>query len=248
MNLSMEDGVDVHSSLESNLANRAGYFQQDMVGGQMLHGSVVPIALVNNRPADASRFTQEHFATMPLGKWAKIMPVDNQCFTPRTGHDCILVKDRIYLFGGTDDDDRKNDLHEYDIFQNRWTLMPANGKLPMPRSGAKGVFYDEKLYFFGGYQKKSGNFYRDLFYYDLSSQQWHDVPQAIMQGEIPSQRTDHTVVLWDGRLYVYGGYDGKKRFGDLYKCCIKNKKYKWKEIHAEGALPLNRFGHSAVVY
>ena len=60
--------------------------------------------------------------------------------------------------------------------------------------------------------------------------------------------TDHTVVLWDGRIYVYGGYDGKKRFGDLFKCCIKNKKYKWKEIQSEGIQPLNRFGHSAVVY
>jgi len=51
---------------------------------------------------------------------------------------------------------------------------------------------------------------------------------------MPSQRTDHTVVLWDGRLFVYGGYDGKKRFGDMYKCCIKNRKYKWKEIQSEG--------------
>ena len=41
------------------------------------------------------------------------------------------------------------------------------GKVPLPRSGAKGVSYDNKLYFFGGYQKKSGNFYKDLFYYDL---------------------------------------------------------------------------------
>ena len=137
----------------------------------MLHGSVVPISQAKNRPADhgINRFTSEHFQSMQLGKWTKIMPMNNQCFTPRTGHDCILVKDRIYLFGGTDDDDRKNDLHEYDIFQNRWTLMPAKGKLPMPRSGAKGVYYDEKLYFFGGYQKKSGNFYRDLFFYDLGS-------------------------------------------------------------------------------
>ena len=27
MNLSMDDGIDLHSSLESNLNNRAGYFQ-----------------------------------------------------------------------------------------------------------------------------------------------------------------------------------------------------------------------------
>ena len=65
---------------------------------------------------------------------------------------------------------------------------------------------------------------------------------------MPSQRTDHTVVLWDGRIFIYGGYDGKKRFGDMYKCCIKNYKYKWKEIVSEGIQPLNRFGHSAVVF
>ena len=157
------------------------------------------------------------------------MPVDQCNFTPRTGHDCILVKDKIYLFGGTDDDDRKNDLHCYDIYLNKWAQLPSKGKVPLPRSGAKGVSYDNKLYFFGGYQKKSGNFYKDLFYYDLAKEQWYDVG-ALQSGEMPSQRTDHSVVLWDGRLYVYGGYDGKKRFGDLFKCCIKNKKYKWKEI------------------
>ena len=37
------------------------------------------------------------------------------------------------------------------------------------------VSYDNKLYFFGGYQKKSGNFYKDLFYYDLLKQEWFDV-------------------------------------------------------------------------
>jgi len=72
-------------------------------------------------------------------------------FTARTGHDCIHVKDKIYLFGGTDDDDRKNDLFVYDIYLNNWKLLNNAGKVPLPRSGAKGVFYDEKLYFFGGY-------------------------------------------------------------------------------------------------
>lgn len=151
------------------------------------------------------------------------------------------------MFGGTDDEDRKNDLFMYDIHINKWALLPNKGQVPLPRSGAKGVSYDNKLYFFGGYQKKSGNFYKDLFFYDLSQQEWFDVG-SLQSGEMPSQRTDHTVVLWDGRLFVYGGYDGKKRFGDMYKCCIKNRKYKWKEIQSEGIQPLNRFGHSAVVF
>lgn len=126
-----------------------------------------------------AKYTTEYFMNMPIGKWTKIMPVNAQCFTPRTGHDCILVKDKVYLFGGTDDDDRKNDLHVYDIYLSKWTLLPNKGKQPMPRSGAKGVHFEDKLYFFGGYQKKSGNFYRDLFYYDLLNEMWHEVPTAM---------------------------------------------------------------------
>ncbi len=58
---------------------------------------------------------------MIIAKWKKILTADDNSFSPRTGHDCILVKDKIYLFGGTDDDDRKNDLHVYDIYMNKWS-------------------------------------------------------------------------------------------------------------------------------
>jgi N-acetylneuraminic acid mutarotase len=109
----------------------------------------------------------EYFSRLTIGMWRKIKAVDNVNFTPRTGHDCIIVKEKIYLFGGTDDDDRKNDLHVFDLFLNKWSLLPNKGKVPLPRSGAKGVYFDNQLFFFGGYQKKSGNFYKDLFYYDL---------------------------------------------------------------------------------
>ena len=66
-------------------------------------------------------------------------------------------------------------------------------------------------------------------------------------GESPAQRTDHTVVLYDGSIYVFAGYDGRIRYNDLWKCTLKGQKYKWKQIHAEGTQPLNRFGHAAVV-
>jgi len=67
-------------------------------------------------------------------------------------------------------------------------------------------------------------------------------------GETPSERTDHSIVLHEDSLYVFGGYDGKMRFGDLYKCKLRGAKYKWKRIVGDGTLPLNRFGHTAVIY
>ena len=57
----------------------------------------------------------EYFSRLTIGMWRKIKAVDLVNFTPRTGHDCIILKEKIYLFGGTDDDDRKNDLHSYDV-------------------------------------------------------------------------------------------------------------------------------------
>lgn len=54
--------------------------------------------------------------------------------------------------------------------------------------------------------------------------------------------------LYDGSIYVFGGYDGKTRYGDLFKCSIRSKTFKWKRIIGDGAVPLNRFGHTAVVF
>lgn len=149
------------------------------------------------------------------------------------------------MFGGTDDDDRKNDLHCYDIFANKWEKLLAQGSVPLPRSGSKGVAYKHCLYFFGGYQKKSGDYYKDLFFYDLTRKRWDT---ADLIGENPSERTDHSAVLYDSSLYIFGGYDGKTRFGDLYKCSLRHQKHKWRKIEGDGVQPLNRFGHTAIVY
>jgi hypothetical protein len=83
-------------------------------------------------------FSEDYFYNMTLKKWIRIKS-QGSTYTPRTGHECLFYKDCIYLFGGTDDDDRKNDLYRYQIFANKWTLMPGNGTLPHPRSGAKGI-------------------------------------------------------------------------------------------------------------
>lgn len=61
----------------------------------------------------------QYFATLTVGEWVKNNPV-GQNFTPRTGHECVYADGKIYLFGGTDDEDRLNDLYSYSIRHNRW--------------------------------------------------------------------------------------------------------------------------------
>jgi len=105
------------------------------------------------------------------------------------------------------------------------------------------------LYFFGGYQRKRGTYYNDLFYFDLDKKSWATIaPNYTTSPEdVPSPRTDHSVVIFDGSMYVFGGYDGVARFNDLHRCKLRDGKFKWRQINAEGTVPLNRFGHAAVV-
>jgi N-acetylneuraminic acid mutarotase len=93
-------------------------------------------------------------------------------FTPRTGHECILADGLIFLFGGTDDEERLNDLYSYNIRANTWEKILTEGPVPLPRSGARGVAYMDGLYFFGGYQRKQGTYFNDLFYFDIDKKKW----------------------------------------------------------------------------
>jgi N-acetylneuraminic acid mutarotase len=100
------------------------------------------------------------------------------------------------------------------------------------------------LFFFGGYQRKRGQYFNDLFYFDLDKKLWQTIQT---EGTPPSPRTDHTAVLYEGSMYVFAGYDGHTRFNDLWRCSLKQHKYKWRQVQTEGNQPLNRFGHVAVV-
>ena len=126
--------------------------------------------------------------------------------------------------------------------------------MPEPRSGARGVAYMDGLYFFGGYQRKQGTYFNDLFYFDLDKKVWNTIempkvenPDFDKKKSPPGPRTDHSAVLYEGSMYIFGGYDGRARFNDLYKCKLRQGKFTWKHIEAEGTVPLNRFGHAAVV-
>lgn len=87
-------------------------------------------------------FTPEYFQSMPLNKWQKIK-CNGDLYTPRTGHEVIAYDEKIYLFGGTDDDQRKNDLYCYDIYKNTWELLKADGDVPSRRSGSRGIGYKD---------------------------------------------------------------------------------------------------------
>ena len=75
-------------------------------------------------------FPEDFFKSMKVGEWVKVL-AQGEIFSPRTGHECIFADGKIYLFAGTDDDERLNDLYSYCIRRNLWTKVDVKGDKPL---------------------------------------------------------------------------------------------------------------------
>ena len=173
--------------------------------------------------------------------WQQIQP-QGLNYTQRTGHSAVGLGGFFYVFGGTDEQNRRDDLFRYDVEKRSWAMLPATGDKPKPRSGARGVAYGQMLYFFGGYTKKDGEYFNDLHSFHIASLEWKKIDPP---GQQPAARTDHTVVQYESSLYVFGGYDGKNRFNDLWQFDFED--LQWRLLSTKGSAPITRFGHSACV-
>jgi N-acetylneuraminic acid mutarotase len=175
--------------------------------------------------------------------WHQVRDQQGHIYTPRTGHAVIVWNHCFYLMGGTDENARQNDIYRYDVRKRIWALVgPASGHAPSARSGSKAVICRDSIFFFGGYTKKDGDYFNDLFEFNIPRAHWSRIDAM----DRPSVRTDHSCIMYEASMYIFGGFDASSRFSDLHQYSIDDRK--WLEIPATGSTPMGRFGHSAVVH
>jgi hypothetical protein len=129
------------------------------------------------------------------------------------------------------------------------------GPRPTGRYGHTLNILGSKIYIFGG--QVEGFFFNDLVAFDLNSLQssasrWEVLlpntkdqvaPQA--QGRSPPPRTNHSIVTWQDRLYLFGGTDGVTWFNDVWTYDPRSNS--WTELDCIGYIPVAREGHSAAL-
>ncbi|CAE7209638.1 Afg1l [Symbiodinium necroappetens] len=143
----------------------------------------------------------------------------------------------------TDENARQNDIYRYDVRHKTWACIdPVTGSPPSARSGSKAVVCRDSIFFFGGYTKKDGDYFNDLFEFNIPKAHWTRVDAA----QKPSVRTDHSCVVFEASLYIFGGFDGRTRFQDLH--LFNTEEREWMQVTDTDNVPVGRFGHSAVVY
>ena len=135
----------------------------------------------------------------------------------------VLYKDSVYVFGGIlDSFQYTNTLWEFRSFPPVVKVINIDSIKPPERAGHSAILYNSKMIIFGGrdIERYSMN---DVFYFDLkplydariNMTEWAKVTSnwtfcdtsSANAGSsiIPKARYDHSAILYNTQMYIYGG-------------------------------------------
>ncbi|PYH40978.1 putative cell polarity protein (Tea1) [Aspergillus saccharolyticus JOP 1030-1] len=176
---------------------------------------------------------------------------------PRVGHASLLVGNAFIVFGGdtkVDESDTLDDtLYLLNTSSRQWSRSIPPGPRPAGRYGHTLNILGSKLYVFGG--QVEGFFFNDLAAFDLNQLQnpgnkWEFLIRNSHEGgpppgQIPPARTNHTIVSFNDRLYLFGGTNGVQWFNDVW--CYDPRVNAWSQLDCVGFIPTPREGHAAAI-
>ncbi|KAM3422185.1 hypothetical protein BST61_g2554 [Cercospora zeina] len=176
---------------------------------------------------------------------------------PRVGHASLLVGNAFIVFGGDtkmDDGDMLDDtLYLLNTSTKQWSRALPAGPRPPGRYGHTLNILGSKIYIFGG--QVEGYFFNDLVAFDLNALQqatnkWEILIQNTIDGgpphgQIPPARTNHTMITWQDKLYLFGGTDGIHWYNDVWSYSPHTNT--WTSLDCIGYIPAAREGHAAAL-
>lgn len=172
------------------------------------------------------------------------------CPSPRVGHAALTLGNAFIVFGGdtkvTDTDTPDDNLYLLNTSTLKWTIANPKGSRPAGRYGHSLSTVGSKLFVFGG--QLDDYFFDDLVCFDLTKLRspecrWTTIEPA--DGVSPPPRTNHTVVTYQDKLYMYGGTDGQLWYSDTW--CFDPVTSLWTQLNCSGFIPTPSEGHAATV-
>jgi len=132
--------------------------------------------------------------------WKLITDVEGDIPSKRSCPSWVQRDDSIFLFGGFDGVNRKNDLFEYKILEKRWVEITTSDNKPSGRYfHASGIFRDH-LYVFGGF---NGTMRLSCLHsFSFKTGKWEQVKTA---GEVPCGRSSLVSQVYGNSFFIFGG-------------------------------------------
>lgn len=177
--------------------------------------------LISGEYASPSQLQFLHFRdiwrySLVTKKWEKL-EASKTGPSARSGHRCVLLKKKIYLFGGFHDNNCSyqyfNDFWCFSLENYTWSKIETVGTAPTARSGVvMGATEDGKIIIYGGYTKTSakGDAERGITHTDCFTLQevdgkwkWNSCKPG---GRKPAPRSGiATTIGPNGKIYTFGG-------------------------------------------
>lgn len=154
------------------------------------------------------------------------------------GHSLVAIGNSLYVFGGkTIEYFTKTAV--FDVTTREWAIY--DNSFP-PRTKQTATVWGNKIVVFGG-RKERNEYFNDILILDSTepSGKWsrHDPQWPI------TPRIEHSAVVYNDKLIVYGGRNGKEILRDMK--ILDLKKMVWREVRIGGTPLIPRCRHSAVV-
>ncbi|KAH6677672.1 hypothetical protein B0J14DRAFT_348599 [Halenospora varia] len=176
---------------------------------------------------------------------------------PRVGHASLLVGNAFIVYGGDtkmeDSDVLDETLYLLNTSTRQWSRAVPAGPRPSGRYGHSLNIVGSKIYVFGG--QVEGYFMNDLVAFDLNqlqvpSNRWEMLIRNTDEGgppsgQTPPARTNHSVVTYNEKLYLFGGTNGFQWFNDVW--CYDPTANAWTSLDCIGYIPAPREGHAAAI-
>ncbi|EYU19793.1 hypothetical protein ABFS82_06G087500 [Erythranthe guttata] len=144
---------------------------------------------------------------------------------PRCGHSITMIEKRLLMYGGRGgggpimgDLWALKGLIKEENEAPGWTQLKLPGQAPSPRCGHTISSGGPYLMLFGGHGtggwlSRYDIYYNDCVVLDRVSVQWTRLPTS---NEPPAARAYHSMNSVGSRYLLFGGFDGKSTYGDLW--------------------------------
>jgi len=158
----------------------------------------------------------------------------------RGGHSATLADTQLVLFGGHYYGKGSfvylNDVHVLDVETSTWHDVRCAGEPPPPRYGHTATLVGRRMFVFGG-RGENNVVLKDMYLLDLDEWCWVKVNPTTTA---PTSRFDHADVLIGNKIVIFGGWDGKQCFDDLW--VFDTEAFTWMKPKTAGTPPRARHG------
>ncbi|XP_023306658.1 kelch domain-containing protein 3 [Lucilia cuprina] len=170
----------------------------------------------------------------------------------RYGHTAVTYNDKIYMWGGRNDETLCNVLYCFDPKTLSWSRPQVTGAIPGSRDGHSACVIDNCMYIFGGFVEEIHEFSCDVHALNFDTMEWRYIQTF---GVPPSFRDFHTAEHIHGRMYIFGGrgdkhspYHSQEEMYCPEIVYLDLKTKVWHRPSTTGKVPVGRRSHSMFIY